>query len=458
MTYQGSEVSVSSAKPVELYKFVGTYANFFYTSGPVPVTFLGDTYLPIAIKRSEVKAGTQEDDGLDLSIDLPSSSDLAQTYGFSGTPPKLALTIYRYHRGAPTDYVAYWTGPVTNINTNGGKSTVRSPSSLGHALQGNLPNVYYQAPCNHVLFDSRCGIVEADWTVVTTVSAVDATDGKKITVLSVGTLGGKLVGGELSLPSGERRMITAQVGNVVTVNFPFFALTAGTAIGLVAGCDHAYGGDCSASKFNNQVKFGGFPFIPAENVFQTGMQPGSSIPDNTCLPSTFIPVFHGWTFKYWLDIAPTPPDAGHPQNYYPAVPVWTFTDTDNGLTCGSTLNRRAAHDATGDVMYGLTSDNYIVAPPNGGYDFAGLNWYSHYAVDPGPAIGHGFDLRLQFPSGGVFQNALGQVAKGRLYIQHWTDQFATLVPALSTTSGQTIWGDGYFNVRSLWPDDWTFTH
>jgi hypothetical protein len=295
MPYLDDEISVHDGKPIELYKFVGTYANFFYTSGPKLVDFLGDDYIPLAIKRSEVKSGTQEDDGLDLSIELPASSDLAQTYGFSETPPELTLTVYRYHRGAPGDYVVYWIGPVTNINTTAGVSQIRSPSALSYSLSGNLPNVYYQSPCNHTLFDPRCGVLEEDWAELTTANAID---GREITVLSVGALDGLLIGGEISLASGERRMIVGQAGTVLTVNFPFFGLTPPAAVSLVPGCDYAYLGDCSATKFNNQPRFGGMPFIPDENIFESGMEPGTTaIDDNTCLPSTWSPVYPGWDYE-----------------------------------------------------------------------------------------------------------------------------------------------------------------
>lgn len=292
MSYLDNEISVHDGKPVELFKFEGTYANFFYTSGPKKVEFDGDDYLPVAIRRSEVKAGTQEDDGLDVSVELPASSPLSQTYAFSGTPPKLTLTIFRYHRDDIGDWRKYWFGPINNALTADGKTSFRSPSALANALQTQVPNVYYQAPCNHVLFNSRCKIVEADWTVATTVVSVD---GKDIEVASVGAFDGQLIGGEVSLDSGERRMIVAQTGSVVTVNFPFFALIGGTDINIVAGCDHKYTGDCKA-KFANQRNFGAFPFIPNENVFDTGLEPGRVIEDGTCLPVP-PPEFDGWDYE-----------------------------------------------------------------------------------------------------------------------------------------------------------------
>jgi len=284
MSYEDSEVSVHGGKPIELYKFEGTYADFFYTSGPVPVAFLGDVYLPITIKRSDVKAGTQEDDGLDLTIEMPVSVQMVKTYAFSTAPPRLDLTVYRYHRGAPGDYVPYWRGPVNNIKVTGGMASLRSPSALASALVGSIPNVYYQTPCNHNLFDARCGVVEGDYTVETTATAVA---GRVITVASVGAFTGKLLGGELRNSAGERRMIMLQDGLDLTVNFPFADLSPTDDVWLVTGCDHAHTGDC-LNTYDNQVRFGGFPFLTNENVFSEGMEPARFCPDNTCLPDVFI--------------------------------------------------------------------------------------------------------------------------------------------------------------------------
>lgn len=300
MPYTNSEVSQHSGKPTELFKFEGTYANFFYTSGSkkvrYPDTVDGDWYLPIAMRRSEINCGTQEDDGNDLTIELSVQNEIVQVYGFQASPPSLELTIYRFHD--LSEVISYWTGPINDIQVSNGVATIRSPSTMGAALEANLPNVFFQSPCNHVLYDARCKVPYADWSDPATVLAVA---GRVLTLDSVGTLDGKLIGGEVLLPSGERRMITAQ-GPVtlpgadpedeaddieafeVIVNFPFSQLAVDEVVTLAAGCDLAYRGDCKL-KFNNNRNFGGFPFIPSANPFADGIDPSVvPLPDNTCTP------------------------------------------------------------------------------------------------------------------------------------------------------------------------------
>ncbi len=285
MTYTGSEVSKHGGKPTELYKFEGTYANFFYTSGPKKVRYPdevgGDIYLPIALRRSEINCGTQDDDGLDLNIEMSVQNELVKIYGFQNSPPALDLTILRYHE--LDDVISYWTGPVNDIQIANGVATIRSLSTLGAALEANFPNVFFQSPCNHVLYDTRCKVSYDDWSF--SAVALDI-NGRVLTVDSVGTLGGKLVGGEVLLASGERRMITAQNATEVIVNFPFSQIAEDDPIMLAAGCDLAYKGDCKV-KFDNNVNFGGFPFVPSSNPFADGIDPAVvPLVDNTCLPQT----------------------------------------------------------------------------------------------------------------------------------------------------------------------------
>jgi uncharacterized phage protein (TIGR02218 family) len=279
MSYLTDDKSAHGGRPRELYAFTGTFLNYYYTSGPVPVDFGGHTYVPIPIKRSEVAAGSQDDDGLALQIDVPATLEMVQVYAFQVAPPFLKLTIYRYHD--ISEWVPYWQGLVGQVNVGKGTATLRSPSILELILTGNIPNAFYQTPCNHVLFDQLCKVPEADWTQIATVTAID---GRTISVTTIGTLDTQLVGGEAVLGSGESRMIVTQSGTDITVNYPYASVEIGDAITVTAGCDLKWDGDC-INKFNNGDNFGGFAFIPPDNIFANGMKPGKSVPDHTCLAS-----------------------------------------------------------------------------------------------------------------------------------------------------------------------------
>lgn len=322
MTYSASEASKHDGKPIELFRYEGTYQNFYYTSGQKVVAFQAPdeaephNYIPLAMKRSAVPQATQDDDNAEVTIEMPVSTDIVAIYGFQISPPKLSLTIFRGH--APGQYVRYWSGEVENIQVARGTATIRVPSGLASALSADFPNVYYQTPCNHTLFDPRCGVDPVDWTVDTTITAID---GVSVTVASIGTLDGKLLGGDALLPSGERRMIVGQAGSVLTLNYPFASADPTDALVIMTGCDLAWGGDCKL-RYDNTRRFGGFPFIPPKNIFRTGLEPGKDVSDETCLP--FVPIFEGWYLKIrvtWINPSVPEPYLGFVAGHGSAIDI-----------------------------------------------------------------------------------------------------------------------------------------
>lgn len=274
MSYSVTERSQSRAKPRELYKFEGTYGNYYYTSQQEDVVYDdGDgrgpqTYEAYSMKRTGIKIGTHEDDGLDITVELPVRLQVVQDYAFQISPPKLRLTIYRYHTLA--DVRTSWVGPVSGIRLSKGVASIKSPSILSNALSGSCPSVYYQTPCNRILFDEGCKVDRAANSVEAAIVAISESG----TTITLSTIGSKPAGffraGELLLPSGERRMVIDQSGTSVLINFPFSRVTKHQRCELTAGCDHAYNGDC-LNKFDNQVQFGGFMFIPNINPFSNGL-------------------------------------------------------------------------------------------------------------------------------------------------------------------------------------------
>lgn len=196
MAYNDNELSIANGKQRELYRFVGTYKTYRYTTNTAPVRWQAPdelqpyTYLPITMKRSEVTAGTPDDDNLDLTVNLPVTAEIVTAYGFNVAPPDLNLTIWRYH--TLDSVVPYWRGRINNISVDEGVAAFNSPSEIGRAMNADFPNVYYQSPCNHVLYDERCKVAYADWSVVAKVLAVAD---KAITLSTIGKFDGKLIGG-----------------------------------------------------------------------------------------------------------------------------------------------------------------------------------------------------------------------------------------------------------------------
>jgi uncharacterized phage protein (TIGR02218 family) len=263
--YEDIERSAGEGQPVECYKFLGSFRTYRYTSAETEQVINGETYEPAPIQRGTVKAGTQSDDTLSLDVKLPFNTDVVRDYAYAESPPSLTVEVYRVHRQSDhaTEWALYWKGKATSFTVEDWVATIRVPSIFARALQGDLPNVYWQAPCNHVLYDSRCKISRPAHTINTTVVAVGHT---AFEVASDGGVDNALKAGEaVVIRTGERRLIMGNTAGTITINYPFVDLRDGDDVQLVDGCDHSYT-TCGA-KFANKINFGGHPYIPADNPF-----------------------------------------------------------------------------------------------------------------------------------------------------------------------------------------------
>lgn len=268
------EASAEDSAPVELYFFEGTYKNYYFTSDSVPITHLGFTYKPLAgLMREGFKVGTHNDDDQGIIVSIPISNQIVVEYGFENTPPKLDLTIFRRQRGLTTSYGEVWKGSISSISITNEIAKFKSLSKFAKMLGSNVPNVYFQGPCNNVLYDERCKVSRAANTLNTQIATI--VNSRTFTIPSLGAFAdGHFLGGEIAIPAkNERRLIIAQAGTQLTVNYEFSGIEIGTSIEVTGGCDHSYDGAGGCLKFSNQVNFGGFPFVPGEsnNVFASGV-------------------------------------------------------------------------------------------------------------------------------------------------------------------------------------------
>lgn len=271
MSYEARELSAHDGQPVECYEFFGTHLAYRYTTADEPRVIDGVTFEPLPMGRSGVKVTTPTDTQAEVTLDIPADIPMVKEYAFQITPPALYLRMYRMHRGDDpnSEFAIYYQGPVTSIEvTEDDRAEVSATSELGAILSANVPSVYYQAPCNHVIFGPGCGISRALHSVATTVIAHE---GNSIAVASVGSFpDGYFVGGEvLHGDTGERRMIVGQALENITINFPFSRNLTGESVEVAAGCDHAWKGDCK-NKYDNTERHGGHPLIPSVNIFTDG--------------------------------------------------------------------------------------------------------------------------------------------------------------------------------------------
>ena len=288
MSFLGQETSVEAGQPIELYLFQNVESKFAYTSGQEQVSFGGNTFIPRPISRTEPEIQSQQSDR-NLVIKLPLNDPFVARYTITLPATPDDITIFRFHStdgGAP-EVVTFFKGQVANVAITGNEAKVNVLSS-GKVLGDQIPKQTFRNLCNHILYDARCAVDDSQFKMATTVSAISS-DGLTITVTG-GTNTILFTGFELSAQitddatffnggffrrAGiEHRMTLTTVDNGgnsadFTVLLPFETLTVGTVLELFAGCDHQF--PTCIAKFVNTERYGGFPFVPGRNPFETGV-------------------------------------------------------------------------------------------------------------------------------------------------------------------------------------------
>lgn len=269
MTYKAYDTSEFSGHPVELYFFARgtnawrfTSAQYGFDAG-YPLYFPMDgRYESAPIRRSEV-AQSSERGRNTLTLTVP--RDFAIAREFRGAPKAgvIALTLMRLHfNDQDSQIVTLWTGRVLSAAvTADGAQLDCEPSSASLARNG-LRQLYART-CTHVLYDSLCRAVPAPFS-----TAISGVSGRDISVASP-LPPGDLAGGWVETLAGEKQaMIVANDASTATLLMPG-EFEIGEAVRFYAGCDKTTA-TCQ-TRFGNLDNYGGFPFIPNKNPFNTGV-------------------------------------------------------------------------------------------------------------------------------------------------------------------------------------------
>lgn len=269
MTIEQAELSTYGAAPVELYRFQRGVKIWTLTSADQSHDHDGETYDPAPIERSS-NNDTQDLSRSELTISLPGDHEIAALY--AGYPPGevLTLTLYARHRtDVDLETAVRWNGQVINCRW---REQAALADLICQPLEARLKQSGLTRPfsrtCPFDLYGDGCGLDKDSYRQAGI--ALTVVDGVSLTAPDAALQAdGFYDGGLLTYltPEGyfDARMITAHVGQALTLIAPMQGLAAGVSVDLYPGCNHGTG-DCK-TKFNNLARFGGWPFIPTQNPF-----------------------------------------------------------------------------------------------------------------------------------------------------------------------------------------------
>jgi len=148
-------------------------------------------------------------------------------------------------------------GTVDRVGRTTAQITVNSDLVL---LDIDMPRNVYSPNCQHVLFDSGCGLEKSAFGATGIVGV-----GSTTTVINWENSSSTYEQGTLTFTTGANSGVTANVKSATSSNLTLgYPLLSPCAVGdtffVYQGCDHTK--DACQSKFSNLGNFRGFPFVP----------------------------------------------------------------------------------------------------------------------------------------------------------------------------------------------------
>jgi len=296
VTFEAFETS--DGRPVELYDFTIGGTLLRRTNAVRDVVIGSNVYesLP-ALSRTHPQMNTELTSG-EITVTVPKDFTIAAQFRTTLPSNLPNLTIFRTHLNDPDGgQLAVWQGEVVNCKF-GDNTAQLFCQPVTKIFDKPIPSRTFSATCNWQLYGRGCLVVRATYTKTTTIASATA-DGQTLTITNLRALAVEidvsealgLTAAELDIfwnkgivvitgsPGERRSVVDANIGgdpNIIRINRPFVQTgLAGTAIDVVAGCNHNIDGDCSR-KFLNTPEFGGFPTVPLLNPFGIELDQGGS--------------------------------------------------------------------------------------------------------------------------------------------------------------------------------------
>lgn len=259
MGFLSREQSVCTSQPLELYAFTMGEQVWRYTSADHVVTYNGVEYSPVFISRGGFSRGNDLNRSA-MEVDVAITDSLSMPFRTGLLPNIMLMRLTRVHYG-DTEGVDSWYGRVIGCKWHGSVATLIVDSAATILRRAGLRRVY-QVTCPHAMYSDSCGVNKNNYQFDSTVSVVD---GNVVTVIGAsGFPAGYFIGGYV-LSGVDQRLITNQVGGVITMIDVMPDLLVDDAVSMWPGCDRNL--LTCKNRFNNYLNYGGLPFIPPKNPF-----------------------------------------------------------------------------------------------------------------------------------------------------------------------------------------------
>lgn len=265
MSFFSVETSRSTGQPIELYEFTYGILVYRYNTTASEVTVNNFSYLPMQLSRNAITL-TNDIRRSQLTISAPSSFEITNLFRVSIPATPISVVIKKKHRN-DSGVVTEWVGRIITAEWKHSGVQIYCESYYS-AIQGNANMRYYGYSCPHMLFGNRCKVNKISYRTIAIVSTISGT---QITSAVFGTKPTKyFTGGYLTFHDGVTglnhvRYISAHSGSTITLSNQIPELMVNDQVEVYPGCDHTF--STCKNKFDNNINFGGFPWMPGRNPF-----------------------------------------------------------------------------------------------------------------------------------------------------------------------------------------------
>jgi uncharacterized phage protein (TIGR02218 family) len=274
MSFDALENSREESQVLELYTFVFGAETFRFTSYNNDIVWAGLSYTATQISRTATQ-NSVEDAINQLTIIATLDNPVAQKFINNVPGSNGSVQVLRANANdVLEETIVEFEGFVASVKFDGELEAQILCNPSTNVFKRTGPRYTYQGICNHILYDARCKIARPLFTFSGLVSSVS---GSQITVNGLSAKGvGWSVGGFVQAPTGapvDKRMILEQSGDTITLLLPFSIAVLGTTVDVLAGCLHSLA--ICDSKFSNVINYGGHPYVPRKNPFNSTLRGGS---------------------------------------------------------------------------------------------------------------------------------------------------------------------------------------
>ncbi len=261
------------SRPAFLFQFTEKTPlpnNWYFTSYENTLSYAGKPYAPAPFSFDRYKGARDLSDELTLTSwggDF-TANPLNQFLPFT-LNAIMTLTITRVNASVPDDGKAriLFHGDVMNLDTSGTEWTALI-KFFGRRLEQKFPRHLYQTPDNFTQFTPPTQLADTTYKKIGTIGTLN---GFTVTVNGLSEALDWWSNGRIQTGTGanfERRSVlkstVAGTVQTITLDRPLLHAVAGQGITLWPGYDQSR--EQCQTKFNNNVNFGGHPFMPDTNV------------------------------------------------------------------------------------------------------------------------------------------------------------------------------------------------